>query len=110
LGFRGRLSRHTTALAGYTDYGHVGDRRVLPHDAFDVGRIDILAARQDHVLLAIDDIEEALCVKPAEVPGVQPLAAHSTRMEAAHDLAVSGIDLTSIMHSGGWNDLSMANC
>ena len=38
---------------------------------------------------------------------MQPLAAHFTRMEAAHDLAVSGIDLTSIMHSGGWNDPKM---
>jgi integrase len=35
------------------------------------------------------------------------LAAHSTRIGAAHDLAASGIDLTSIMHSGGWNDPKM---
>jgi hypothetical protein len=31
------------------------------------------------------------------------LGAHSTRIGAAHDLAAAGIDLTSIMHSGGWN-------
>lgn len=35
------------------------------------------------------------------------ISAHSTRIGAAHDLAVSGIDLTSIMHSGGWNDPKM---
>jgi len=35
------------------------------------------------------------------------LAAHSARIGAAHDLAASGIDLTSIMHSGGWNDPKM---
>lgn len=35
------------------------------------------------------------------------LGAHSTRIGAAHDLAVAGIDLTSIMHSGGWNYLKM---
>jgi integrase len=35
------------------------------------------------------------------------LAAHSTRIGAAHDLAARGIDLTSIMHSGGWNDPKM---
>lgn len=35
------------------------------------------------------------------------LGAHSTRIGAAHDLAASGIDLTSIMHSGGWNDPKM---
>ena len=35
------------------------------------------------------------------------LAVHSTRIGAAHDLAASGIDLTSIMHSAGWNDPKM---
>jgi site-specific recombinase XerD len=35
------------------------------------------------------------------------ISAHSTRIGAAHDLAASGIDLTSIMHSGGWNDPKM---
>jgi hypothetical protein len=39
-------------------------------------------------------------------PDVQ-LGAHSTRIGAAHDLAAAGIDLTSIMHSGGWNDPKM---
>ena len=35
------------------------------------------------------------------------ISAHSTRIGAAHDLAASGIDLTSIMHSGGWNGPKM---
>jgi integrase len=35
------------------------------------------------------------------------VGAHSTRIGAAHDLAAAGIDLTSIMHSGGWNDPKM---
>ena len=38
---------------------------------------------------------------------VDHIAAHSTRIGAAHDLAASGIDLTSIMHSGGWSDPKM---
>jgi len=38
---------------------------------------------------------------------VKHLAAHSTRIGAAHDMAAAGIDLTSIMHSGGWNDPKM---
>jgi integrase len=38
---------------------------------------------------------------------VDHLAAHSTRIGAAHDMAANGIDLTSIMHSGGWNDPKM---
>src|ERR1017187_1193835 len=35
------------------------------------------------------------------------ISAPSTRIGAAHDLAASGIELTSIMHSGGWNDPKM---
>lgn len=35
------------------------------------------------------------------------VGAHSTRIGAAHDLAAAGVDLTSIMHSGGWNDPKM---
>jgi site-specific recombinase XerD len=35
------------------------------------------------------------------------ISAHSTRIGAAHDMAAAGIDLTSIMHSGGWNDPKM---
>jgi site-specific recombinase XerD len=35
------------------------------------------------------------------------ISAHSTRIGAAHDLAAAGIDLTSIMHSGGWTDPKM---
>jgi integrase len=38
---------------------------------------------------------------------VEHLAAHSTRIGAAHDMAAAGIDLTSIMHSGGWTDPKM---
>ena len=38
---------------------------------------------------------------------VDHLAAHSTRIGAAHDMAAAGIDLTSIMHSGGWTDPKM---
>jgi hypothetical protein len=36
------------------------------------------------------------------------LAAHFTRIGAARDLAANGIDLTNIMHSGGWNDPKMS--
>lgn len=35
------------------------------------------------------------------------LGGHSIRIGGAHDLAAAGIDLTSIMHSGGWNDAKM---
>jgi hypothetical protein len=35
------------------------------------------------------------------------LGAHSTRIGAAHDMVAAGIDLTSVMHSGGWRDPKM---
>jgi site-specific recombinase XerD len=48
----------------------------------------------------------------AAPPGSAPwprerLGGHSIRIGAAHDLVAAGIDLTSIMHSGGWNDAKM---
>jgi site-specific recombinase XerD len=46
--------------------------------------------------------ESSACTWPSE-----HISAHSTRIGAAHDLAASGIDLTSIMHSGGWTDPKM---
>ena len=110
LGFRGRLSRHTTAdalllaqahvgpfvqlglsdsrsgmrhhhgqrglapaLARQSDHGHLGDRRVLAHNDLDIGWIDVLAARNDHVLLAVDHVEKPLCIEPTEIAGAQPL-------------------------------------
>jgi hypothetical protein len=35
------------------------------------------------------------------------LGAHSTRIGAAHDMVAAGIDLTTVMHAGGWNDPKM---
>ena len=49
------------------------------HHRFDVRRIDILRARQDHVLLAVDDVEEAVGVEPPEIPGAQPAASQAVR-------------------------------
>jgi integrase/recombinase XerD len=44
---------------------------------------------------------------PAESWPDLRLGAHSTRIGAAHDMVAAGIDLTSIMHAGGWNDPKM---
>ena len=45
---------------------------MLQHHQLDVRRIDVLAARQDHVLLAVDEIEKALIIEAADVAGAQP--------------------------------------
>jgi integrase len=74
--------------------GAVGKRSIQPQE---VARI-------------IQRIGRLLNAKHAESELVWPvehLAAHSTRIGAAHDMAATGIDLTSIMHSGGWTDPKM---
>jgi hypothetical protein len=35
------------------------------------------------------------------------VGAHSTRIGAAHNMVAAGIDLTSIVHAGRWNDPKM---
>ena len=74
--------------------GAVGKRSIQPQE---VARI-------------IQRIGRVLNAKHAGSEPVWPeehLAAHSTRIGAAHDMAATGIDLTSIMHSGGWTDPKM---
>ena len=44
-------------------------------DLLDLAAVDVLAARDDHVLLAVDDVEEALLVAAGHVAGVEPPAA-----------------------------------
>src|SRR5690554_828624 len=51
---------------GFLDVGRL-DQHVL-----DLGRIDVLAARDDHVLLAAVDPEEAVGVEVPDVAGVEP--------------------------------------
>ena len=51
-------------------------------------------------------LNSAATAGEAPWPG-ERLGGHSIRIGGAHDLAAAGIDLTSIMHSGGWNDAKM---
>ena len=88
------------ARVGDAEHGRLGHRRVRVDDLLDLARGDVLAARLDHVLLAVDDVEVALVVEDAEVAGVQPavaerlgrlggvvpVAEHRLR-RAVHDLA-----------------------
>src|SRR5918993_775635 len=55
--------RFTPLLGGYTDDGHVDDRRMATHDRLEVARIDVEAAADDHVLLAVEQGQEALRVE-----------------------------------------------
>ena len=55
---------------GHADDGGVFDRWVLLEDALDLARGDVLAAADDEVLGAAGDVEVAVVVHPADVPGV----------------------------------------
>jgi hypothetical protein len=78
-------------------------------------KIRILTAPQNaiapqevaRIIQRVGDLLTAEADAAAAVWPKEHVAAHSTRIGAAHDLAASGIDLTSIMHSGGWNDPKM---
>ena len=52
--------------------GGFGDRGELMQHALDLGRIDVLAAGNVHVLPAVDDVVEAFLVDARGVAGVQP--------------------------------------
>jgi integrase len=70
--------------------GLVGERALHPQE---VGRM-------------IQRIAQWMTAHGASWPTLH-LGAHSTRIGAAHDMVAAGIDLTSIMHAGGWNDPKM---
>ena len=62
-------------LVGNADHRHVGDRRMAEQRVLDFGRIDVLAAGDDHVLHAVVDVEVAVRVEIAGVAGVEPAVA-----------------------------------
>jgi len=86
--------REGAVFRRFTPRGTVGQTAIAPQE---IARI---VQRIGKVLNA--QSPEGKHARPAE-----HISAHSTRIGAAHDLAASGIDLTSIMHSGGWNDPKM---
>lgn len=78
----------------FENTGVVGHRAIQPQE---VARI----------IQRVGQLLNASHPGPEKVWPTEHLAAHSTRIGAAHDMAASGIDLTSIMHSGGWTDPKM---
>ena len=54
------------------DHGGFGDLRKLMDDDFDLARVDVLPAADDHVLVAADQDEVAVLVEASHVAGVQP--------------------------------------
>src|SRR5918996_813906 len=54
------------------DHRHLGDRRMAQQHLLDLARVDVGAARDDQVLGAVAQREEAVRVDRADVAGVQP--------------------------------------
>ena len=55
------------------DDGGIHDRRMAVQNLLDLDAVDVLAAADQHVLLAIDDVEEALLVDLREIAGLEPV-------------------------------------
>jgi hypothetical protein len=60
------------ALVGQAEDGRFVDRGVLVDRGLDLGRVDVLAGAQDHVLDAVLDVEVPVVVDVAQVAGSQP--------------------------------------
>ena len=65
----------TPCRVRHADERDLGDLGVRGQDVLHLGAVDVLAARDDHVLLAVDHVEVAVLVLPDEVAGVEPAAA-----------------------------------
>src|SRR5229473_1856597 len=57
---------------GHAYHGSHADTRMAGQDILDLTWVDVEAARDDHVLLAVNDIETALSIGTRDVAGVQP--------------------------------------
>src|SRR3990172_6441002 len=70
-GDRGPRPRHhdgarrlAPARVRHPDHGGLGDAGMAIQDRLHLGRVDVLPARDDHVLLPVRDVEEPLLVLP----------------------------------------------
>src|SRR5690606_10942825 len=61
---------------GYADHARLQDILVAEQSLFDLPRIDVEAARNDHVLLAPDNEEIAGGIHAAEIAGHEPAVSH----------------------------------
>jgi site-specific recombinase XerD len=69
-------------------------------------RVSERSLHPQEVARILQRIAQHMMARGLEWPTLR-LRAHCTRIGAAHDMLAAGIDLTSIMHAGGWNDQEM---
>src|SRR5713226_6066504 len=63
------------ALVGKADHRRLDDTRKSQKYIFHFARIDIVPTRDQHVVFAIEDVEEAITVHPTDVARMQPAVA-----------------------------------
>ena len=76
-----RMHRLAPLLVRDAEHGDVDDVRMLFQDGLDLRRIDVHSAGDDHVLLAIADVEEALFVEIRDVADGLPATFALVRFE-----------------------------
>src|SRR4051794_1658523 len=64
-----RLQALAELLVVDAEHGHVGDTLVAGEQVLDLGREDVLAARDDHVVVAAVDVQAPAAVEMAHVAG-----------------------------------------
>ena len=75
---------------------------MLVEHLLDLARVDVVAAADDQVLLAVDDVEVAVLVGAGHVAAVEPAAAHRLRGRlgllpvALHDVVAADQDLADL--------------
>ena len=101
-----RVDRLAPAVVGHAEHGGLGDGRVAHQRRLDLERVDVLAARDDHVPRAVEQVEVAVVVGVDDVAGAVPavdqrlgglvravpVAEHDVRA-ADPQLAVAHVDL-----------------
>ena len=89
-------------VVGDADHRRFADLRVLVEHLLDLARVDVVAAADDQVLLAVDDVEVAVLVDAGHVAAVEPAAAHRLRGRvgalpvALHDVVAADHDLADL--------------
>ena len=99
----GHLTQH---LVGLGHHGGLGNGRVAVECLFDIGRIDVLPATDDQILLAVDDGEISVGVPGTQVACAQPAIDECFRSRsgqfvvALHDAGSLDADFT---HGAVWH-------
>src|SRR5690606_24935456 len=92
----------------HADHGCFKNAWVIHQARLDLGRVDVLTARDDHVLAAPGNGKVAILVHAPQVPCAQPAIAHHTLglffaiPIALHDIGPTGFDFANDVGRDGY--------